>query len=134
MGSIRRHESKGTLFMDFRHAGQRLREYTTLPDNINNRKRLQKALDRIETEISLGSFDYQKTFGRALPAAKADGAEVEEGTFTTSVGKATGTPLFKAFADLWFTEAEVSWRRSYTITQRGALDKYLIPYFGEKEV
>jgi integrase len=134
MGSIRRHESKGTLFMDFRHAGQRLREYTTLPDNINNRKRLQKALDRIETEISLGSFDYQKTFGRALPAAKTDGAEVEEGTFTTSVGKATGTPLFKAFADLWFTEAEVSWRRSYTITQRGALDKYLIPYFGEKEV
>ena len=28
----------------------------------------------------------------------------------------------------------MSWRRSYSITQRGALDKYLIPFFGEKEV
>ena len=28
----------------------------------------------------------------------------------------------------------MSWRRSYSITQRGALDKYLIPYFGEKMV
>ncbi|MGS5084992.1 tyrosine-type recombinase/integrase [Hydrogenophaga sp. A37] len=134
MGNIRRLESKGTLFLDFRHAGMRLREYTTLADSSANRKRLQKALDRIETEISLGTFDYQKTFGKSLPKAKTDVPEAEEGTFTTSVGKATFTPLFKEFAETWFKEAEVSWRRSYSITQRGALDKYLIPYFGEKEV
>ena len=28
----------------------------------------------------------------------------------------------------------MTWRRSYKITQRGVLDKYLIPYFGVKEV
>ena len=38
------------------------------------------------------------------------------------------------FAEVWFVEAEVTWRRSYSITQRGALDKYLIPFFGDKEV
>ena len=64
MGSIRRLESKGTLFLDFRYAGQRLREYTTLPDTSANRKRLLKVLERIEGEIALGAFDYQKTFGK----------------------------------------------------------------------
>ena len=59
MGSIRRLESKGTLFLDFRYAGQRLREYTTLPDTSANRKRLLKVLERIEGEIALGAFDYQ---------------------------------------------------------------------------
>ena len=68
MGSIRRHESKGTLFMDFRFAGQRLREYTALADTQMNRKRLQKALERIEGEIALGTFDYETTFGKPLPA------------------------------------------------------------------
>ena len=67
MGSIRRQESKGTLFMDFRFAGQRLREYTSLADTPTNRKRLLKALDRIEADIALGAFDYQKTFGKPLP-------------------------------------------------------------------
>ena len=68
MGSVRALSSKGTLFMDFRFQGRRLREYTLLPDTPANRKRLQKVLDRIETEIALGAFDYEKTFGKPLPS------------------------------------------------------------------
>ena len=41
--------------------------------------------ERIETEISLGTFDYQKTFGKPLPKAKTDAPEANEGAFTTSV-------------------------------------------------
>ena len=135
MGSIRRLESKGTLFMDFRHAGQRLREYTTLADNPGNRKRLQKALDRIEAEIALGSFDYQKTFGKPLPEKSNEAEDLSESSAgTTLPSTKADTPLFRDFANQWFEEAEVTWRRSYTITQRGSLDKYLIPYFGEKAV
>lgn len=136
MGSIRRLESKGTLFLDFRYAGQRLREYTALPDTPTNRKRLQKALDRIEAEIALGSFDYQKTFGKPLPVKKSAAAAADEANASEAVTRtsATGTPLFREFAEQWFDEAQVSWRRSYRITQRGALDKYLIPCFGDKEV
>lgn len=137
MGSIRRHESKGTLFMDFRHAGQRLREYTSLADNAANRKRLQKALDRVEAEIALGTFDYQKTFGKPLPASQpVSEAAADEGTpeLQRNSMSRTGTPTFKEFADMWFSESEVSWRRSYKVTQRGSIDQYLIPYFGEKEV
>lgn len=107
MGSIRRHDSKGTLFMDFRHAGQRLREYTVLPDTPANRKRLQKALDRIETEIALGTFDYQKTFGKPLPT-KLDvvaNPSAEDSALVKQPSSRTGTPLFKEFAQLWFAEA-----------------------------
>lgn len=134
MGSIRSLASKGTLFMDFRCAGQRLREYTVLSDTPANRKRLQKALDRIETEITLGSFDYAKTFGKPMPSDKTAEAEMTSKAGAMISLHPNGTPLFRVFAELWFTEVEVSWRRSYRVTQKGALDKYLLPFFGEKEV
>lgn len=134
MGSVRRHESKGTLFLDFRFAGQRLREYTTLADTVANRKRLVKVLERIETEIAVGSFDYQKTFGKPLPV-KSDEVEAEEEQVVSAApAPKPASPPFKAFAEQWYSEAVVSWRRSYSVTQRGALDKYLIPFFGDKEV
>ena len=138
MGSIRVQPTKGTLFMDFRLNGKRVREYTALPDTPANRKRLQKALDRIETEIALGSFDYAKTFGKPLPqerAHEADDAPQGTGTGSPASPRAhqpTNTPLFRDFANQWFTESAVQWRRSYYITQRGTLDKYLIPEFGDK--
>jgi integrase len=138
MGSIRTLQSKGTLFMDFRFQGQRLREYTLLADTPANRKRLQKALGRIETEIALGGFDYAKTFGKPLP--KPQDSDAADAGASESVGASAvmsaidHTPLFSDFANQWFGENEVQWRRSYRITQRGALDKYLIPHFGPKRV
>ena len=130
MASIRVRPETGTLFLDFKFQDRRLREQTALPDTPINRKRLQKVLDKIVAEIALGVFDYTKTFGKPLPAQKdQDEAREQE----EKVAK-TSTPLFKDFADQWYQEAEVTWRRSYKITQRGVLDKYLIPNFGEKEV
>lgn len=137
MGSIRRLDSRGTLFMDFRLAGERMREYTVLPDTPTNRKRLQKALDRIEAEIALGTFDYQKTFGKPLPLRESvaeAAAEASAPELQRNPSSRTGTPTFKVFAEQWFAESEVSWRRSYRVTQRGSIDQYLVPYFGEKEV
>jgi integrase len=134
MGSIRVRAETGALFMDFKYQGKRLREQTAMADTPANRKRLQKALDRVETEIAEGTFDYEKTFGKAPPVAPK--AEPEKAALTVAVKQSlTGaTPLFREFADVWFSETEVSWRRSYRITQRGGLDKYLVPFFGQKEV
>jgi integrase len=135
MASIRRLESKGTLFMDFRYGGKRLREYTELPDTAMNRKRLQKALDKIETDIALGTFDYEKTFGKPLLQRDTDVAQAN--VTMNPVGMATHavvaqTPNFREFANQWYGETEITWRRSYKITQRGALDKYILPTFGDK--
>ena len=131
MGSIRCLASKGTLFMDFRLGAQRLREYTTLPDSAPNRKRLQKALDRIESEIALGTFDYVKTFGKPLASAEVDDTSKPDGALLAAkpAGGQSG-PTLQAFAEQWYSESEIMWRRSYRITQRGALDKYILPAFG----
>jgi integrase len=137
VGSVRRRSESGLLFLDFGYQGQRLREQTSLPDTPVNRKRLQKALDRIEGEIALGTFDYQKTFGKPLPSRESGveaAVEASAPELQRQPSSRTGTPTFKVFADMWFEESEVSWRRSYRVTQRGSIDQYLIPYFGEKEV
>jgi integrase len=135
MGSIRSRPETGALFMDFKFQGQRLREQTTLADNPANRKRLQKALDKIETDIALGTFDYEKTFGKPLPQRDAkdapNNAELSP-TVLAAQQVAVQSPVFREFADQWFGETEITWRRSYKITQRGALDKYLLPSFGDK--
>jgi len=137
MGSVRVRPETGALFLDFKYQGRRLREQTALPDTPANRKRLQKVLERVETEIAVGSFDYVKTFGKALPDAKAfpmeaSGASVNE---AASASAPSGpTPALSEFANLWYAENEIQWRRSYRITQRGALDKYVIPYFGDRPV
>lgn len=137
MGSIRSRPENGALFMDFKYQGRRMREQTMLPDNIANRKRLQKALDRIEIEIDLGSFDYAKTFGKPLsePTETSDVVALLSGhQISTSTIRPHGSQLFRVFANQWFTESEVTWRRSYIITQRGALDKYLLPWFGDMAI
>jgi integrase len=62
MPSIRKREDNGCLFLDFRFQGQRCREQTLLPDTPANRAKLKKVLDRIEEEISAGSFVYENYF------------------------------------------------------------------------
>lgn len=134
MGSIRSRPESGALFMDFKYQGRRMREQTMLPDNVANRKRLQKALERIETEIDLGNFDYEKTFGKPLKEPGENSMPLAQ-LGVTKRGASTSSPhvapLFSVFANQWFIENEVSWRRSYIITQRGALDKYILPWFGD---
>jgi integrase len=40
------------------------------------------------------------------------------------------TPLFSTFAEQWFGEFKVGWRRTYVTTVRGILDRHLLPRFG----
>lgn len=137
MGSIRVHPAKGTLFLDFRYNGERKRQYTALADNASNRKRLQRLLDRIDAEITLGTFDYLKTFGvadaTAIPA-KAEPSGRNQQTQHVSHQLPSANTSFRDFANQWFRETKIAWRRSYQITQRGDLDKHLLPKFGAMPV
>ena len=40
------------------------------------------------------------------------------------------TPPFATFAEQWFGEFKVGWRRTYVTTVRGILDQHLVPRFG----
>jgi integrase len=141
MGSIRKHTKTGFLFFDFRVQGVRCREYTALPETTPNRKRLEKILKVIEADIAAGNFDYRRFFPGSRNAAKFD-ASPEQFTIVPTAGGhgspsapvVANTPCFKDFAETWFSEKEVEWRRSYTGTLRATLERHLIPRFGDKAV
>lgn len=145
MGSIQVRKETGNLIVDFYYQGQRRREQTALPDTPANRKRVQKLLDRVESEISLGSFDYARLFPNSKQLAKqnetpmvtaiqAVSAAVAGVPYPTANPALDATPLLKNFVEVWFAEKSVEWRKSHRATIRMDLDKVIIPRFGEKVV
>ena len=139
MGSIRKHTQTGALFLDFRFQGERCREYTALTDTNANKKKLQRVLESIEEQISQGTFNYREFFPNSKNAKKFDLPEPSVTAAADAVSNlgrpAVGdTPLFKDFAELWFTEKSIEWRTSHKKTIRDDIDKRLVPRFGEQAV
>ncbi len=150
MGSIRVRKDSGCLFIDFRYMNERCREQTALPDSTANRKRLEKLLEKIEGDIAAGTFDYRRYFPASKTTLKFEQPPLN--TSETPIAATVGgivvpvadaandalahpvTPLFRDFAEIWFSEIEVQWRRSHKNRVRDDLDKQLIPRFGEKMV
>lgn len=146
MASVRAYSGK--LFCDFRYHDKRCREYTSLEDTKANRQKLEKLLERIESEIVAGTFRYRKYFPNSRLAKNFEetrkgliGDETDKfsatspSQVTSSLSQVVAdTPLFKNFAERWFNEVKIGWRKSYVITVRNTLDKHLTPYFGEMMV
>jgi integrase len=142
MANIR--ANNGKLFFDFRYLGVRCREYTALTDTKSNRKQLEKILSKIETEITTNTFDYHAYFPNSTFAKKQSVVDINQTGpmivanamvgIAQSVQPTIASPLFKDFAQKWFDENSVGWRRTYTITIRGTIDGHLMPYFGEMMV
>ena len=128
MASIRNH--KESLFFDFRYEGKRCREYTKLPDTPANRKRMQRVLEKLESEIALGQFEYSKYFPGSHNAAKFAATATIPKTGTAH----PATPLYSEFAETWYLESEPLWRRSHRATIRSTLDRHLVPEFGHQPV
>ncbi len=123
VASIRVRKETGSLYMDFRWKGVRCREHTLLPDTVPNRKTLQGVLDRINAEITLGTFDYARYFPNSPRVAQ----------FREAVTPAvSGHPLFKDYAEEWFRQMSPEWRHSHILRRRQTLDTDLLPYFGER--
>jgi integrase len=122
--------------MDFRYGGKRCREYTALEDTPANRKRLEKALAKIEGDIEAGRFDYAAVFPTSKNAPKAGvlaPAEVSSSAIASPEVLPT-TPRFGEFTKLWLVEHEVEWRRSHIKVLRSTIDGHLVPHFGDKAV
>jgi len=146
MASVR--EYSGKLFCDFRYQGKRCREYTALEDTKANRQKLTKLLEKIEAEIKEGDFEYKKYFPNSKIAksiSKLTESIIEANTqniaplshsniYSAIQASIAATPLFKDFAEKWFDECKIGWRRSYIETMRNTIDKHLLPYFGDKVV
>ena len=97
----------GKLCVDFRYLSIRCRETTALEDNAQNRKKLEKAIERMEAEILLGIFDYAKYFPKSSRLKEIKNAENRVNEISSK------TPLFSKFCEIWFTDKEIEWRTSY---------------------
>lgn len=136
MASIRARKDNGLLFFDFRFEGKRYREQTLLTDTKANRKKMSEILGKIESEIANNTFDYHKYFSKGLSTNKQSltprpNAHVSENIASSPLAS---SPAFKEFAEKWFDECKIGWRKSYVQTMRDTIDKHLVPYFGEKVV
>jgi integrase len=132
--------------LDFYYQGKRCREQTALPDTPANRKKVQKLLDKIGEEMSLGTFDYARFFPNSKQVARLQESPMATAVKAVSAAVAgvpypgangvdlDATPLFRDFAETWFAEKSVEWRKSYRDQMRQDLDRTLIPRFGEKVV
>ncbi len=114
----------GKLCVDFRYLNIRCRETTSLEDNAQNRKKLEKAIERMEAEILLGIFDYAKYFPKSSRLKEIKNAENRVNEISSK------TPLFSKFCAIWFTDKEIEWRTSYKGKIQIVIKKYLIPFFG----
>lgn len=129
MASIRVRKETGKLFLDFIYKNKRCREQTMLDDTQANRRKLETVLKKIEAEIMLDIFDYAKSFPGSSNALK-----FQELASQASTKSAPSTPFFEEFADLWFSEMQIQWRRSHSETIALTIRKYLVPAFEGKEV
>ncbi|TAM43580.1 MAG: site-specific integrase [Gammaproteobacteria bacterium] len=126
MGNIRARKETGNLFFDFRFQNRRCREQTALPDTPANRRKLQGLLEKIEAEITLGTFDYAHYFPDS-PLAKTMASPQAQMA-------ATITPLFSDFSTTWLAEKRIEWRASHYRTIQQTLTQRLLPAFGNKPV
>lgn len=143
MGSIRTRKDNGNLFFDFRIHGVRCRETTEAKDTPGNRAQMEKQLQSIEAEIKKGTFSYSRHFPESKLAMRFDTPEAVDLAVKPvamavatlpSMQAASDTPLFSIFANQWFDQLSVTWRRTYQVTNRQILDLHLFPAFGEKKV
>jgi integrase len=129
----------GRLFFDFRFRGERCRELSTLTDTPANRKKMERALAKIESDIADGFFDYGRTFpGSKMAvrfASRKGGAPAPAMALDTdAVGLASTLPLFAAFSETWKLEKQVEWRIGYRHAVESILETHLLPEFGERHL
>ncbi|MCA2422284.1 MULTISPECIES: tyrosine-type recombinase/integrase [Vibrio] len=131
MGVINVRNNK--LVLQFRYKGQRCREQTQLPDTSANRKRLSHLLKKIEAEIIIDIFDYEKYFPNSKAVSKFKNLEIKKQT-AQQYFDSVDSPKVKDFSEIWLSEKEIEWRKGHYQDVEGILNKYIIPMFGNKKI
>jgi len=128
MASIRTRKGSDMLFVDFRYMNKRCRETTNLIDTPANRKKLEKVIEKMEAEITLGIFSYAKYFPKSDKCDEMMALSDRKDCLQSDVLS------FKEFALLWFSEKEIEWRDTYKRKIKEIIDMYLLPKFGTKPI
>ncbi|MEL0638491.1 site-specific integrase [Marinomonas sp. TI.3.20] len=136
MASINVRKETNTLYLDFRYMGKRCREQTTLKPTVASRKKLERTLVQIESEIIAGTFRYSAHFPDSKSAKNFDDLELkthqpEEWRYQQNQVE---VPIFEEFVGAWIERQKVAWRRSHIVNIESIVAKHYLPYFGKMKV
>ncbi len=139
MASINVRKDLGTLYFDFRYAGVRCREQTALKDTSANRRIMRNTLKKMEKEMVDGTFDYHRYFpdgpnGHRFNHGNVNNLQARTINRAKQSPEVIDTPTFTEFSDLWLGEMRIQWRDTQYQTVENALQKHLLPVFGEMKV
>lgn len=123
MASINARKDTGKLYFDFRYRNVRCREQTDLKDTPANRKRMNAVLERIQASILLGNFNYREMFPNSSMLKKIDATEQATLNIEDQV------PIFEDFAELWFNESKVQWRKTHLSSVFQIINQRIKPFF-----
>lgn len=136
MAKVRVRKDTNRLFVDFRYLGVRCREQTKLKDTARNRQKLETLVQRMEAKMLIGEFDYAEFFpgSKTLEKLQATGLLPNSQQAPYANEAANQTPLFSDFADQWFQESKVQWRKSHTRNVESIIESSLKPSFKGKHL
>lgn len=128
----------GKLFFDFKWGGKRRREQTALDDTPPNRKRAEQVLRALCVDIERGQFEYLKYFPNSPvatnPQQNLNAPKADSSSPPRSDTPPPSRPQLRDFAETWYDENEVRWRRTTRGLMRMVVDKHLVPAFGDRDV
>lgn len=121
MGHVRVTQA-GYLYFDFFHNGRRFKEYTELKNTPENLKVMNTAVEKIESEIRLGTFDYSKYFPGSKNAVKITENKGDKGV------------IFGDYARKWYKLNKIEWKPSVRRDFSSTMESHLITYLGDDAV
>lgn len=136
MASLRSRDDTGMLFFDLRWNGKRYRARTEVLDTPEGRRDLEPKLRQVNAAIKAGTFSLAAYFPELEPRKlREDAPAPPVAPMAAAAVSAVHAGLtFATFAEQWFSEFKVGWRKTYVVTVRGILDQHLLPRFGAQPV
>jgi integrase len=127
-GSVRK--VNGKVYVDFIYLGERVRECAGIPWNEKNARFIRKQLDKIIIEINSGSFKFANVF----PKSKKASFFTEKEIALLEGNQMPNQVLFGDYVWEWYQLLKDSDSISERTLggYRGYIEKYLVPFFGEK--
>jgi integrase len=136
MASINIRKETNTLYLDFRYMGKRCREQTTLKPTTANRKKLERTLVQIESEIIAGTFRYKSHFPDSKSVEQFADLELQlhQPDEWKRQEEHIEVPTFAEFVAGWIERNKVAWRRSHIVNIESIVSKHYLPFFGKVKV
>jgi integrase len=127
-GSVR--NINGKVYVDFMYLGERVRESSGLKWNSDNEKAVRQMLDKIIVQIDSNEFYFADIFPKS--SKRVFFTELEQ--ILLSRNRNPDQVLFKEYIWEWYNlKKDTEAISSRTLGgYKGYIEKYLIPFFGEK--